>query len=417
MSLPFFLNLKASWRENNTLETSTTYQAPTLEALFNQYKVCILLPTYNNHQTINEVIRASLLQTSHVIVINDGSTDNTLELIKDEPVQIVTYDQNKGKGYALRKGFKYAIGEGYDYAITIDTDGQHYPADCINFLKELENNREALMIGSRDLNHQNVPSKSTFGRRFSNFWFKVETGKNMPDTQSGFRLYPIFKYKDSKFFTRKYEFEIEIIVRSAWQNIPIMAVPIDVFYPTREERITHFRPFKDFFRISVLNTFLVLIAFLYIKPRDLVLRPLREKGIRNGLKELLFNPQETKIIRASSVGFGIFMGIVPIWGFQLLVGIPLAILMKMNKTLFIVAANISIFPPIIWAASLATGKLIYQNPNWKIDFKNLKLEEVLNTGKEFFVGGTVLAIVAGFLAFLLSLLILSIRKPKKFHDL
>ncbi|MBK7039822.1 MAG: DUF2062 domain-containing protein [Bacteroidetes bacterium] len=77
------------------------------------------------------------------------------------------------------------------------------------------------------------------------------------------------------------------------------------------------------------------------------------------------------------------MGIIPIWGFQLLVGIPLAILMKMNKTLFIVAANISIFPPIIWAASLATGKLIYRNPNWKINFKNLTMDQVLNTGKEF----------------------------------
>jgi uncharacterized protein (DUF2062 family) len=156
----------------------------------------------------------------------------------------------------------------------------------------------------------------------------------------------------------------------------------------------------------------VLIAFLYIKPRDLVLRPLREKGIKNGLKELLFNPTESRLKRASSVGVGVFMGIVPIWGFQLLVGIPLAILMKMNKTLFIVAANISIFPPVIWAASLATGKLIYRNPNWKIDFRNLKLEEVLNTGKEFFVGGTVLAIVAGLFFFGITLLSLNLRKKK-----
>lgn len=394
------------------MEPATTYQPPVLESLFNRYKACILLPTYNNCQTINDVIKASLAQTSHVIVINDGSTDNTLELIKNEPVQIVTYNKNKGKGYALRQGFRYAIEEGYDYVITIDTDGQHYPEDCINFFNELENNEGALMIGSRDLNHENVPGKSTFGRRFSNFWFKIETGKDMPDTQSGFRLYPVFRYKDSKFFTRKYEFEIEIIVRSAWKDIPIMAVPINVFYPKREERITHFRPFKDFFRISVLNTFLVLIAFLYIKPRDLVLRPLREKGIKNGLKELLFNPQETKLNRASSVGFGVFMGIVPIWGFQLLVGIPLAILMKMNKTLFIVAANISIFPPIIWAASLATGKLIYQNPNWKINFRNLRIQEVLNTGKEFFVGGTVLAVIAGLLFFGITYLSLSLRKKK-----
>jgi glycosyltransferase involved in cell wall biosynthesis len=394
------------------LESTNSHQQSASALLFNQYKACILLPTYNNHQTILEVIRKSLLQTNHVIVINDGSTDNTLAIIKDEPVQIVSYDKNKGKGYAIRQGFKYAIAEGYDYAITIDTDGQHYPEDCIHFLNELEKNEAAVMIGSRDLSHENVPGKSTFGRKFSNFWFKIETGKDMPDTQSGFRLYPIYKYKNSLFFTRKYEFEIEIIVRSAWQGLPIIAVPINVFYPTREERITHFRPFKDFFRISLLNTVLVLIAFLYIKPRDLILRPIREKGIKNGLKELLFNPHETKFIRASSVGFGVFMGIIPIWGFQLLVGIPLAILMKMNKTLFIVAANISIFPPIIWAASLATGKLIYRNPNWKINFKNLTMDQVLNTGKEFFVGGTVLAIIAGLVFFSITYLLLNFKRKK-----
>ncbi|HMN33717.1 MAG TPA: DUF2062 domain-containing protein [Chitinophagaceae bacterium] len=387
-------------------------EPPILESFFEQYKACILLPTYNNHQTVVDVVKSALEQTSHVIVVNDGSTDNTLELISQYPIQLVSYEHNQGKGNALREGFKYALKQGYDYAIAIDTDGQHYPEDCIHFFEVLKENLGALLIGSRDLNHDNVPNKSTFGRSFSNFWFKIETGKNLPDTQSGFRLYPIFKYKNSIFFTKKFEFEIEIIVRSAWKEIPIISVPIKVFYPSKEERITHFRPFKDFFRISVLNTILVLIAYLYIKPRDLILKPLREKGFKNGLKEILFDPLESPIKRAASVGFGIFMGIVPIWGFQLLIGIPLAILMRLNKTLFIVAANISIFPPIIWAASLATGKLIYKNPNWKIDFKNITWNEVIETGKEFFVGGTVLAIVAGCLFFGISYLLFSLKNKK-----
>ena len=232
----------------------------------------------------------------------------------------------------------------------------------------------------------------------------------MPDTQSGFRLYPVHRYKGMRFFTRKYEFEIEIIVRSSWMGIDVLPVPVRVYYPKPEERVTHFRPFKDFFRISVLNTCLVLIAFLWIKPRDLVLKPLREKGIRRGLSELLFDPKETVTVRAASVGFGVFMGIVPIWGFQLLVGIPAAIAMKLNKTLFIVAANISIFPPVIWAASLATGKLLYRNPNWRISFRNLTWEQVAQTGKEFFVGGTVLAIVSGLLFFLLTYAALEARQ-------
>jgi uncharacterized protein (DUF2062 family) len=219
-------------------------------------------------------------------------------------------------------------------------------------------------------------------------------------------------YHDKRWFTNKYEFEIEVIVRSSWMGIDVLPVPIRVFYPKQEERISHFRPFKDFSRISVLNTVLVLIAFFYIKPRDLVLRPLREKGFKRGLKELLFDPHETIFTRAASVGFGVFMGIVPVWGFQLLIGIPAAVALKLNKTLFIVAANISIFPPIIWAASLATGKLLFGNPQWRIDFKNLKWEEVLQTGKEFFIGGTVLSILAGLICFAITYFILSISTRK-----
>lgn len=385
---------------------------PILQHAFEKHQTCFLLPTYNNASSIVHVIHQCLEQTANVLVVNDGSTDDTLLKIEQLPIKLLTYPKNRGKGYALRQGFKRALELGYRHVITIDTDGQHYAEDAIHFFEVLEKNPDALLIGSRNLNQENVPGKSSFGNRFSNFWFKVETGKTMPDTQSGYRLYPVHLYQDKKWVTNKYEFEIEVIVRSSWMGIDVLPVPIRVFYPKQEERISHFRPFKDFSRISVLNTVLVLIAFFYIKPRDLVLRPLREKGFKRGLKELLFDPHETIFTRAASVGFGVFMGIVPVWGFQLLIGIPAAVAFKLNKTLFIVAANISIFPPIIWAASLATGKLLFGNPQWRIDFKNLKWEEVLQTGKEFFIGGTVLSILAGLICFAITYFILSISTRK-----
>lgn len=396
------------------MELNTTIQSPILEELFTARKACIILPTYNNASSLGIVIEQSLKQTSHVIVVNDGSTDHTADILSHySDIHIVNYEQNQGKGYAIRQGFKYALNSGYHNAITIDTDGQHFPADCIHFFRKNEEVTDSLLIGARNMNSENVPGKSSFGNKFSNFWFKVETGKNMPDTQSGFRWYPIHLYKDTKWFTKKFEFEIEVIVRSSWMGIDILPVPIGVYYPKPSERVSHFRPFKDFTRISILNTVLVFVAFLYIKPRDLVLRPLKKKGVRRGLKELLFNPQETVLKRAASVGFGIFMGIIPIWGFQLLVGIPMAIAMKLNKTLFIIAANISIFPPIIWAASLATGKLIFNNPNWRVDFRNLSLDQVTQMGKEFFVGGTLLAFLASLLFFLLTYFILRIKQKTR----
>ena len=156
---------------------------------------------------------------------------------------------------------------GYEYALTIDSDGQHYPSDIPVFIEKLlEFQKPILLIGSRNMNQDSVPKKSSFGHKFSNFWFHFETGIKLTDTQSGYRLYPLL-YIPKKFFTKKFEFEIEIIVRTAWNGIPVQNVPIQVLYdPT--ERVSHFRPFRDFTRISILNTILVFIAIFYIKPRD-----------------------------------------------------------------------------------------------------------------------------------------------------
>ncbi|MBL7755652.1 MAG: glycosyltransferase family 2 protein, partial [Chitinophagaceae bacterium] len=157
---------------------------PRLQHLFDRHKACVLLPTYNNAGILAAVIQRCLEQTTHVVVVNDGSTDQTASIIKQWPVQVVQYANNQGKGYALRQGFRYAIEQGYDFVLTIDTDGQHYPEDAVHFFNALDQNPDSLLIGSRNLNQENVPGKSSFGNRFSNFWFKVETGKTMPDTQS-----------------------------------------------------------------------------------------------------------------------------------------------------------------------------------------------------------------------------------------
>jgi len=237
--------------------------------VFKAKKVCVLIPTYNNAGTLNTVIRGVLKFTHQIIVVNDGSTDSSVEIVKQYPeIELVTYAENQGKGYALRKGFDRAVALGYDYAITIDSDGQHYPDDLPLFLEELEQHPAAIIIGARNMDQASVPGKSSFGNKFSNFWFKVETGIAMQDTQSGFRLYPVQVLKTISFVTKKYEFEIEVLVRGAWQGVEVVEVPIRVFYPEKEKRISHFRPFRDFSRISVLNTVLVTIAFLYIKPRD-----------------------------------------------------------------------------------------------------------------------------------------------------
>ncbi|MBX2965385.1 MAG: glycosyltransferase family 2 protein [Cyclobacteriaceae bacterium] len=242
-------------------------------AVFRQKKVCVLVPTYNNEQTLERMLRDVLAYTNQVIVVNDGSTDTTAQILNKFPdLEIVQYPTNKGKGYALREGFKRAVEQGYDYAINIDSDGQHFAADLPAFLTALENHPDSIIIGQRNMNQANVPGKSNFGRNFSNFWFAFETGIKLNDTQSGYRLYPVKRLSALNFVTRKFEFEVEVLVRAAWAGIPVTEIPVRVFYPEKEKRVSHFRPFKDFTRISILNTVLVTIALLYIKPRDFIRR-------------------------------------------------------------------------------------------------------------------------------------------------
>ncbi|MBL7703730.1 MAG: DUF2062 domain-containing protein [Ferruginibacter sp.] len=356
-----------------------------------------MIPTYNNAATLAKVIEDVAEYTSDIIVVNDGSTDNTVEVVKQfTAVQFISYQKNAGKGWALRTAFKYALDKGYNYAITIDSDGQHFAKDLPAFINKLEEEPNAVIIGARNMGQASVPGGSSFGNKFSNFWFKVETGITSPDTQSGYRLYPLEPIKKMRFITRKYEFEIEALVRLAWKGVKVISVPVTVYYAPAGERVSHFRPFKDFFRISVLNTILVLITALYIKPRDIIRTLFSPKKMKKVLDEHLFNPHHTPQLKAMSVAFGVFMGIIPIWGFQLAAAIFLAILFKLNKPIVIVAANISIPPmiPLIIFLSYKMGAFWMGANAMHFDFSNaITLNSIQKNLQQYIFGSITLAVV------------------------
>ncbi len=222
----------------------------TVKDSIDKFKVCVIVPTYNNDKTLKRVLDSILEYTDKVIIVNDGSTDETSAILKAYSNLIqIHHSKNSGKGIALRNGFKKAIDLGYEYAITIDSDGQHFSSDIPKFLNEITLNDTVLLIGSRNMAQDGVPKKSSFGNKFSNFWFWFETGIKLEDTQSGYRLYPL-KMIPKKYFTNKFEFEIEIIVRSAWKGVTVRNIPIQVLYDPLE-RVSHFRPFKDFETIAI----------------------------------------------------------------------------------------------------------------------------------------------------------------------
>lgn len=231
-------------------------------------RVCVIVPTYNNGGTVGEVLRGILRHTPDVIVVVDGSTDDTLRRIEELPPlrAVVAYERNRGKGHALRKGFAEAVRLGFDYAITIDADGQHYPDDIPLFIDAVARHPGSLIVGSRNLKSENMPGKSTFANRFSNFWFYVQTGRQLADTQTGYRLYPLRRLAGLSGITSRYEAELALLVFAAWHGVPLISVPVRVYYPPAEERVSHFRPGMDFFRISLLNTVLCIGAVFYGLP-------------------------------------------------------------------------------------------------------------------------------------------------------
>lgn len=234
--------------------------------------VCVVIPTYNNDAHLANVVEEVLHYTPDVIVVNDGSNDRTRQVLEayQSRITCLSFPHNKGKGYALAKGFDRAEALGYTCAVTMDSDGQHRASDLPRFLEALDQHPGALIVGTRQLQQKNMPRGNTFANQFSNFWFALQTGIRLPDTQSGFRLYPLGEMKGMRPFTSRYEAELELLVRSAWRNIRLVAIPIEVCYPPPDQRVTHFRPVMDFFRISLLNTALVVLALFYGYPSRLI---------------------------------------------------------------------------------------------------------------------------------------------------
>lgn len=363
----------------------------------------VILPTYNNAHTLSKVIEDVRQYCEDIIVVNDGSTDDTHSiLISTKGITLVEYPdgQNRGKGHALKTGLRKASQMGYRYAITLDSDGQHYADDIPIFVNAIKERPDSLIIGARNLQADGMPSKNTFANKFSNFWFKVETLQTLSDTQSGYRLYPLKKIANMRFFTPRYEFEVEIIVRAAWRDVEVFNVPIKVLYP--EDRVSHFRPLHDFTRISILNTVLVLIALLYYYPKCFI-KWLSPRNIINFFDKHLIHSGESVMRLSIAVGFGVFMGIIPIWGFQMAVAVVLAHLLKLNKIVVLASSNISIPPciPFIIFGSLWCGGHILGAPTIA-DINTLSIDVAWQSFLQYLIGSIAFAIAMGLVAWIIS---------------
>jgi len=230
--------------------------APPVETM----RPAIIIPVYNHHKYISEVIARAKDLAMPIFVVDDGSTDATGKIIDAlEGITILRHSTNKGKGAALLTGFAAAFGQHCNWAISLDGDSQHNPQDAHALLAAVDHGERCIVIGKRQgmQNNRNVPWTSRFGRKFSNFWVWAAGGPRVEDSQSGFRLYPLPETLHLETKARRYQFEVEILVKAQQRKLKIKEAPVQVVYQEGSERISHFHPWRDFWRNS--STFSRLI--------------------------------------------------------------------------------------------------------------------------------------------------------------
>ena len=225
----------------------------------------VIIPTYNNAGTLKDVLSRTLAQGLPIVVVDDGCTDGTRVILSGfKDVTVIAHPKNQGKGAALKTAFRWALEKGYAYAVTIDSDGQHYPEDIPELLKA--KGERTIVVGSRTTRGANAGG--SFANRFSNFWFTAYTGIRLTDTQTGFRLYPLRDLPSLRVVGNRYEAELSLLLFSAWKGLRLVPVQVRVNYP--KDRVTHFRPFQDFMRITLVNIIGLPLAIFYGWPRILL---------------------------------------------------------------------------------------------------------------------------------------------------
>ncbi len=228
-------------------------------------RAAIVIPVYNHGAKVRKVVEKCLQFRLPVVVVDDGSTDCTSDVLASlSGITVIRHEENRGKGASLLTGFA-AVLQSADWAITIDADGQHNPNDIPLLTCAASGGQRPLVIGKRtEMEQKNVPWTSRWGRKFGNFWVWASCGRWLFDSQSGFRIYPLPETLHLGTQARRFQFEVEVLVRAVWRGIPIVETPVHAIYGPPGERVSHFRPWLDFWRNT--QTFTKLIATRVLIP-------------------------------------------------------------------------------------------------------------------------------------------------------
>ena len=337
-------------------------------------QIFVVIPVYNHATTLRQVVKGVLRHYDRVLVVDDGSSDGGAETLTDLPIELLSHPHNMGKGAALLSAADWGLQRGLTHMVSLDADGQHDVEDLPLFFAAIDENPQALVVGTRNFNQSSIPGSSRFGRKFSNFWLRLQTGSQLKDSQSGFRVYPLFIFQQLNFWTRRYNFEIEVLVRSAWAGVELRDIDISVYYPCGDERVSHFRSFMDNWRLTLLNTHLTLRSIVPWPHRKIVefnqssssrvkslslLHPLR--SIRQLLKE---NRSPKQL--AAAAGVGVLLGTLPLLFCHTIVILFVCGFFRLNKVAAISSSQLCM-PPLVPALCIEVGYFL-RNGDWLTEF-------------------------------------------------
>ncbi len=358
-------------------------------------KVLLVIPVYNHARTLRSVVVRSLATGWPVLVVDDGSTDDPLAALVGLNAASLRLHPNRGKGAALLAAAAWAESHGFDALLTLDADGQHDPAEAPR-LVEAAGDTPCLVLGVRAMEGPEVPESSRFGRAFSNFWVRLETGLRLADTQSGYRLYPVEALRRIRFHTRRYTFEIEALVRIAWAGYPVREVPISVDYAPEGGRVSHFRKGWDNARLAVLHTALVTLSLLpWTRRRTGSGVSLKEVFLQPGkLLRRLATEHGSPLELAVAAGSGVFLGSLPIIPFGLATILYVHHRLHLNTLAGVAASNLCVAPFVPWAC-IQVGHLLRHGVWWTDYSRQALLHQIHHRLWEWLLGALVVGPLLG----------------------
>lgn len=218
-------------------------------------RFCVIIPTYQGEKTLPKLFEKlmKIVPKEDILVVDDGSTDETVEICKKNNIEFISHQKNRGKGFALRTGFRWAIRSDYDAIITIDADLQHPPELIPKFIEELENGAD-LVVGNRMQDIKTMPIERRISNFLSSFFVSLLAGKKFLDSQCGFRAIRRWVIEKSHLYFDRYQMESELLIESARIGANIKFIPIPTIYNGNE---SHFNSILDTIR------FILFVLFYY----------------------------------------------------------------------------------------------------------------------------------------------------------